>query len=413
MIRKLRLKLILVIMLVAALLLGVVFGLFYTMTKQNLRTQSVSMMQAIAADPIEPNVPGSAPGQVRLPYFVIQIDRSGGMTVIDAGDFDLSDRAFLTRVVEAAFARTEAVGEIPEYNLRYCRVTASSGQSVIFADTSSERQTLRSMVRSALILGLAALAAIFGLSLLVSHWAVQPVDAAWKQQKQFVADASHELKTPLTIILTNTELLQSPDFDEAHRQRLTGGVREAAQQMRALVESLLELARAENGQKAAPFAPVDFSAVAENEALFFEAAFFERGLTLKTDVMPALVVNGDAQKLRQAVAVLLDNAQKYAAGGEVCLTLARAGRGRCRLTVQNEGTPLTPAECRAVFERFYRADSARTRTGSFGLGLPIAQAIVRAHQGKIWAQPYSEGNQFCIELPLLHEKRQETGRSAI
>ena len=413
MIRKLRLKLILVIMLVAALLLGVVFGLFYTMTKQNLRTQSVSMMQAIAADPIEPNVPGTAPGQVRLPYFVLQMDRRGSLTVIDAGDFDLSDRTLLERVAQAAFSGTEAVGEIPEYDLRYCRVGSSTSQSIIFADISSERQTLRSMARSALILSAAALAVFFGLSLLVANWAVRPIDTAWKQQKQFVADASHELKTPLTVILTNTELLQSPDFDEAHRQRLTGGVREAAQQMRALVESLLELARAETGRKTAPFAPVDFSAVAENEALFFEAAFFERGLTLKTDVVPALVVNGDAQKLRQAVAVLLDNAQKYAAGGEVCLTLARAGRGRCRLTVQNEGTPLTPAECRAVFERFYRADSARTRTGSFGLGLPIAQAIVRAHQGKIWAQPYSEGNRFCIELPLMHEKRQEAGQSAI
>ena len=413
MIRKLRLKLILVIMLVAALLLGVVFGLFYTMTKQNLRTQSVSMMQAIAADPIEPNVPGTAPGQVRLPYFVLQMDRRGSLTVIDAGDFDLSDRTLLERVAQAAFSGTEAVGEIPEYDLRYCRVGSSTSQSIIFADISSERQTLRSMARSALILSAAALAVFFGLSLLVANWAVRPIDTAWKQQKQFVADASHELKTPLTVILTNTELLQSPDFDEAHRQRLTGGVREAAQQMRALVESLLELARAETGRKTAPFAPVDFSAVAENEALFFEAAFFERGLTLKTDVVPALVVSGDAQKLRQAVAVLLDNAQKYAAGGEVCLTLARAGRGRCRLTVQNEGTPLTPAECRAVFERFYRADSARTRTGSFGLGLPIAQAIVRAHQGKIWAQPYSEGNRFCIELPLMHEKRQEAGQSAI
>lgn len=413
MIKKLRLKLILVIMLVAALLLGVVFGLFYTMTKQNLRMQSVSMMQAIAADPIEPNVPGEASGRVRLPYFVMQIDRTGGMTVIDAGDFDLSDRAFLTRVVQAAFARTETVGEIPEYNLRYCRVTASSGQSIIFADTSSERQTLRSMVRSALILGLAALAAIFGLSLLVSHWAVQPVDAAWKRQKQFVADASHELKTPLTVILTNAELLQSPDYDAARREQFAGSIRTAAQQMRALVESLLELARAESDSPAAGAVCVDLSAAAGTEALLFEAAFFERGLTLETDIAPSLFVRGDAQKLRQVVAILLDNAQKYASGGAVALCLARAGRSRCRLSVQNDGTPLTQAECRAVFARFYRADTARTRTGSFGLGLSIAQAVVQAHHGRIWAEPCPGGNIFCVELPLAHEKRQEPGRSVI
>lgn len=413
MIRRLRWKLVAVIVLLAALLLGVIFGLFYTMTQRNLRMQSVSMMQAIAANPIEPNVPGGQAGRVRLPYFVLQIDRSGGMTVIDAGDFDLSDRAFLTRVVQAAFEGTETVGEIPEYNLRYCRVTASSGQSIIFADTSSERQTLRSMARSALILGAAALAAFFGIALLVSRWAVRPVEEAWKQQKQFVADASHELKTPLTVILTNTELLQSPEFDAAHRRQFSDGILTAAQQMRALVESLLELARAETGSQTQPFVPVCLSEAAENEALLFEAAFFERGLTLQTQVEPELYVSGDERRLRQVMAVLLDNAQKYAAGGTVTMTLARAGRTRCRLCVRSPGEPLTPQACREIFRRFVRADSARTRTGSFGLGLPIAQAIVQAHHGKIWAEGGENENRFWVELPLTHEKCQESTQKDI
>lgn len=408
MIRKLRVKIVLVIVLVAAVMLGVIFGVFYTMTRQNLRTQSVSMMQAIAANPFEPIQPGQTQ-QVRLPYFVLRTDAFGSLVAIGSTDYDLTDRSFLRTVSSAAYASETDIGEIPAYHLRFCRVTGS----VIFADISSEQQTLQGLIRSSLLIGSGSLLALVGLAILLARWAVRPVENAWQQQKQFVADASHELKTPLTVILTNAELLQSPDYDAARREQFAGSIRTAAQQMRALVESLLELARAESDSPAAGAVCVDLSAAAETEALLFEAAFFERGLTLETDIAPSLFVRGDAQKLRQVVAILLDNAQKYASGGAVALCLARAGRSRCRLSVQNDGTPLTQAECRAVFARFYRADTARTRTGSFGLGLSIAQAVVQAHHGRIWAEPCRGGNIFCVELPLAHEKRQEPGRSVI
>ena len=217
MIKKLRVKFVAILMLVVACLLGVSFGLFYTLTRQNLRTQSISMMQAIAANPLEPVLPDAQPQQVRLPYFVLQMDKYGMITAINSGSFDLSDYAFLERIAQTALAGSETTGEIPEYNLRFCRVTASGVQSVIFADTTSERQTLRSLARTGAGIGAVSLLAFFGLALLLARWAIRPVEAAWEQQKQFVADASHELKTPLTVILTNTELLQSGDFDAEHR----------------------------------------------------------------------------------------------------------------------------------------------------------------------------------------------------
>ena len=148
MLKRLRVKFVAILMLVAACLLGVSFGLFYTLTRQNLRTQSISMMQAIAANPLEPVLPDAQPQQVRLPYFVLQMDKYGMITAINAGSFDLSDHAFLERIAQTALAGSETTGEIPEYNLRFCRVTASGVQSVIFADTTSERQTLRSLART-------------------------------------------------------------------------------------------------------------------------------------------------------------------------------------------------------------------------------------------------------------------------
>lgn len=411
MLKKLRLKIILAIVLVAAVMLGAILGLFYTLTKQNLRTQSISMMQAIAADPFAPVQPEREPQQVRLPYFVLQTDAFGNLVAIGSSDYDLTDRTFLRMVAAAAQASQDAIGEIPEYSLRYCRVTGS----VIFADISSEQQTLRTLVKNGVLLGALGLLAFFGLAVLLARSAVRPVEEAWRQQKQFVADASHELKTPLTVILTNTELLQSPDYDEAQKQQFTDGIRTMAQQMRALVERLLELARAENARPQAAFAPVCLSEVAETSALLFEAALYERGLTLETQVEPELTVSGDERQLGQLVEILLDNARKYASGGTVRLQLQRSGRHSCHLSLENEGPALSPQQLQEIFKRFTRADPARTRSGSFGLGLAIAQAIVQAHHGKIWAESRDGRNTFHVELPLRtgREKHQETSEKGI
>ena len=251
--------------------------------------------------------------------------------------------------------------------------------------------------------------------MLLARSAVRPVEEAWRQQKQFVADASHELKTPLTVILTNTELLQSPDYDAAQKQTFLSGIDAMARQMRALVERLLELARAENEQAARSFAPCDLSQITESSALLFEAALFECGLTLQTELEPDITVSGDSRQLGQLVEIYLDNARKYASGGTVTVRLALCGKSRCRLSVSNEGDALSPQTLRQIFDRFSRADAARTRDGSFGLGLSIAQAIAQTHGGSVWAESADGVNTFFAELPVLsgHEKRQDAPKKGI
>lgn len=164
MIRKLRVKIVLVIVLVAAVMLSVIFGMFYTMTRQNLRTQSVSMMQAIAANPFEPIQPGQTQ-RVRLPYFVLQTDAFGNLVAIGSTDYDLTDRSFLRTVAKAAYASETDTGEIPAYHLRFCRMTGS----VIFADISSEQQTLQGLIRSSLLIGGGSLLALVGLAILLAR----------------------------------------------------------------------------------------------------------------------------------------------------------------------------------------------------------------------------------------------------
>ena len=254
------------------------------------------------------------------------------------------------------------------------------------------------LVRTCLLAGGGTLLAFLAMSILLSRWIVRPVDEAWKRQRQFVADASHELKTPLTVIQTNAELLQSGE--DASQTRYRENILVMSRQMRTLVEGLLDLARADGGMAVTAMETVNLSRLVEDAVLPFEPVFFEQGLTLKSELELGLLVQGSPEKLRQAVDVPLDNARKYTTpGGTVLVRLTRQGRYGV-LSVSGPGKELSPQERRDVFKRFYRVDPAREGEGSYGLGLSIAQEIVTAHGGRIWAEGGGGRNTFLIRLPL-------------
>jgi len=272
---------------------------------------------------------------------------------------------------------------------------------VVYSDISSERATLNNMRRSCFIIGGVSFFMFLGISIMLSRWAVKPVDVAWKQQKQFVADASHELKTPLTVIMTNAELAQSPEFDDMSRHKFIGSILTMARQMRGLIEQMLELAKADSADSGEVYETVDFSKLVSDALLPFEPVFFEKGLTLTAQVDGNIKVQGNEGQLCQVMDVLLDNAQKYSRdAGTTWVTLKRHRRCRCLLTVANEGESIPPEDLRNIFKRFYRVDKARSRAaGSFGLGLSIAESIVTRHRGKIWAESADGVNSFYVELP--------------
>lgn len=399
MIRKLQVKFVVINMAMVTVMLCVIFGLVYHFTRANLEAESISVMKTIAADPFQLGHPNETSSYWKLPYFTVQLGGKGELLSTSGGYYDLSDKEFLKELIARAMGSRETTGILKEYDLRFCRVATPIGTVLVFADLAGENRTLEQLVQTSVVIGIFSFLLFLGISMFLSRWAVKPVAAAWRQQKQFVADASHELKTPLTVILTNAELLQSEDYDETARHQFSRNILLMSEQMRQLVEKLLELARAETGQTAQQMQPVNFSKLVLDEAISFEGVFVEKGLRLESRAEPDITVRGSEQALRQVVGILLDNAQKYSAPeGETVLQLSSVGQGKCRLTVANTGAAIPAGELQKIFQRFYRRDAARSRDGSVGLGLSIAESIVTRHKGKIWAESREGINTFTVEL---------------
>lgn len=421
MLKRLRRKFVLTNMLLVSLVLIIVFGLLIGSNYQHVAQQSHEAMHTALAwssgirpPRLEisgaPRPDGSLDGGTDrqtaiIPVFTVTADPSGTVTAVNDGDrvqvsADVADQA----AAEALSAADDS-GTLTGLDLRYIREQASDGSyHIAFADRSWERSTLRNLVLTCLLIFATALACFFFISLALARLSLRPVEQAWQQQRRFVADASHELKTPLTVILTNAGLVLSHPGDTVEGQaKWIRYIQEEAQRMRGLVEDLLFLAKNDEGRTSAvPGQPVDLSQLTRGTLLTFEPVAFEAGVELSDTVAPGLLVFGHGDQLRRLVAILLDNAVKYAGpAGSVRVRLDQGERSMVRLTVQNTGVPIPPDRLSHLFERFYRADDSRARTsGGYGLGLSIAKSIVEGHRGSIRVRSsQAEGTVFTVLLP--------------
>lgn len=403
MLRKLRIKFVCINMFIVTAMLCVIFALVLNLTQQSLEEQSTQALKRIASNSMPMLRPGHEPGGgSRTPYFIVHISSSGEILTISSNQFDLTDQSFLEELLEQVLQNDDTLGVLQPYALRYLRTHSPIGEKVIFVDISGEIETMKSLLQSCLLIGALSFAIFLVISILLAHWAVKPVDKAWQQQKQFTADASHELKTPLTVIMTNAELLQSPDYSEQERKDFVQSIVTMSHQMRGLVEQLLSLARIDNGAAQKEMTRLDYSELTLDALMPFEALFFEKGLTVTCNVQDGIFVSGAAPQLTQVAEILLDNAQKYAhPSTNVVVTLQRSDRRHCQFSVTSTGDVISQEDLKNIFKRFYRVDKARSRNGSYGLGLAIASDIVSSHRGKIWAESRDGVNTFFVQLPLV------------
>lgn len=402
MIKRLRIKFVCINMVIVTVMLLVIFGMVLHFTRDNLEEQSLRTMQTLMdSNPSQLWRPGEVPGEVQLPFFLVSINRSGELMAASGGYYDLTDKTAILEIILLASSTGEETGLLSQYNLRFSKKTTPMGQSIVFVDISSELATMRSLVKSCIFIGLISFSLFLCLSFLLARWAIRPVEQAWNQQRQFVADASHELKTPLTVIMTNAELLQSPDYGETERDRFADSILTMSHQMRGLVESLLELARVDNGAAKMVFSPLDFSELVSDGLLPFEPVYFEKELVLESEIEDGLRVKGSQSHLKQVLDILLDNAAKYSTPNGTVTVRAKRQGSHCLLAVSSPGSPISKEDLKNIFKRFYRIDKARSMNHSYGLGLSIADSIVKEHGGKIWAESTDGINTFFVQLPAV------------
>lgn len=409
MIRRLRRKFILINMSLVFAVLLVVFAAVCYSSYRRLREESFRAMELILAEESGPlRLRGEPPFLKKMPVppaavFSVFLDQEGNLRAVEQRFLEVTED-FAAEAAEQALARPEWSGSLGKLGLRYLKRQSPEGLRIAFADTSLERSSILHLITTSLLVGAGGMGAFFLVSLFLARWALRPVERAWEQQRQFLADASHELKTPLTVILANTSiLLTHPEESIDSRRKWIENTRAEAARMKELVNDLLFLAKSDALREPAPHTRISLSDAAWSALLPFEPVAFERGVSIESEIQPDVLLLGDAAQLQQLAAILLDNACKYAGeGGQVSFRLERLP-ALARIQVRNTGAPIPPEHLPHIFDRFYRADSVRTASdgpGGSGLGLAIAKAITEQHRGRLCAESSPAGTVFTVTLPL-------------
>ncbi|WP_097006653.1 sensor histidine kinase [Lacrimispora amygdalina] len=416
MIRKLRTRFILINMGFVISILAAVLGVFYMANRNRIvRDTSIALFQSMNHErfkmPPDKVEFGRRPKQNTLPLipvFVITLNEDQTIENIDENNITVTNELASTLIglVNASDSRE---GFLKDYSLRYLKISSRNGTKIGFADQSYERNSLENLLFNCLLVFLYAVFLFFLLSLFLSRLAMKPAEQAWDQQNQFIADASHELKTPITVILANLQILL------AHKERTIKeqekwiiNTKEEADRMKQLVEELLFLARSDSETMESVTQlkqTLNFSELVLNSVLLFESVAYENKVALENELESDIILEGIEVQLKQLITILLDNACKYAGkNGKVSVVLKKTA-GHAVFIITNSGNPILPEEQKHVFKRFYRTDQSRARKeGGYGLGLSIAKTIVDRHKGSINVTSSAEnGTTFTVTLPaLLH-----------
>lgn len=328
-------------------------------------------------------------------FFSVKFNANGQITTVDTGKIAAVATEDAVAFAEEILESGRSSGFYDSY--RYKVVTEDESTMMVFVDRSRELATFRTLAVTSVSMSLLGLLAVFILVLIFSKKVFQPVAVSYEKQKQFITDASHELKTPLTIISANVEVLELESDEE---NSWLNSIKNQVARLSALVEQLVTLSRMDERntlQEACDFVITD--AVAETAELFRVAAETKE-IELDIHVEGTQAYHGNEKQIRQMVSLLLDNAVKYTPEkGVIAVKLMPKGR-HYQLMVRNTTEELPQGNLDILFERFYRLDSSRSsKTGGSGIGLSIVKSIVEAHKGKISAKS-EDGKSLWIEVML-------------
>ena len=415
MFKKTRRKIVAAIMSILVLLWVGTLGVIYASSFLEMKNQNEQMLQMHAQmytlshsinemipqnRPFPGGDPGKKPGfdpespKFQLStFYTVAISKDGEVLEIKNDPPTVHTDEDLIQFAKGVIANGKETGT--QKNLAFLKTDKGSFVLVTFMDNTVVNESAMTLFRYTLIFGGVALVLFFFLSVFLARKIVDPLEDSYQKQKQFISDAGHELKTPVSVISANAELLSRQIGDN----QWLSNIQYENERMGMLVGQLLDLARTEN--VAPQMEKIDFSRLVAGEALPFESVAFEKGLTLNSNITNDIGVIGNSTQLKQIVSILLDNAIRHSEGqGEVWLTLTKE-HGLAKLSVVNKGDEIPAEQRERIFERFYRVDTARNGEDKhYGLGLAIAKAIVDAHHGHIEVNCYNGLVEFHVRMPM-------------
>ena len=281
-------------------------------------------------------------------------------------------------------------------NLAFYKADKNGYTLVTFIDNTITNENALTLFRYTLIFGSLALVLFFFLSVFLAKKIVDPLEESYIKQRQFISDAGHELKTPVSVVSANAELLSREIGDNPWLQN----IQYENERMGMLVGQLLQLARTENITPQTE--QINLSRLIAGEVLPFESVAFEKGLIINSSIADSVFVRGNSTQLRQLISILLDNAIEHSTHpGEISISLSKE-HSSAKLSVINNGDEIPSEHREKIFERFYRIDTARNSdSGHYGLGLAIAKAVTDSHKGRIEVLCYNGLVEFRVQLPTI------------
>ncbi len=353
--------------------------------------------------PLDRDLNSPPPPPNRSVSFVLITDGEGTLVHI-ASIFDM-DNTFYESAKEASLSRDTNTGTFKMDGTYWAFMTRphfDGYNKIIFLDVTSQLGILTNLIYTFLAVALIMLIFIFFISRFFANRSIKPIKEAFDKQKQFIADVSHELKTPLTVINTNVDVLLSNRQESINDQvKWLHYIKSETERMTRLTNDLLYLAQIDYSNMKMIYSNFDFSEAAEDVLLTMEAVIFENNISLQYNIEPNVFLYGNREQLQQVIMILLDNAIKYTNNqGYIDFSLKKSHH-QVILSITNTGEGISGEHIGRIFDRFYRTDASRSRAGGgYGLGLAIAKAIIEQHKGKISAKSVvSESTTFSIELP--------------
>lgn len=340
-----------------------------------------------------------------------RLNEHGQISNAEQSHISLSDETLEKLVKSMEMQGQESSGklELDGMKYRYLSVLQRGGAWAVIAECSQEQSLAKTLLRNSVIFELIGMILLLPVCYLLTKWVSKPIEAAWEKQNDFVSDASHELKTPLTVIKTNTEaVLSNPDATVESQEKWLDSIQGETKRMSGLVGDLLFLAKIDANEIHPEAEELDISDLLEEMCLERESDIFEAGRMFDYELTPAIHYRGDWKLIRKMTEALLDNAQKYTPeGGSIRMVVNRDQKLRLRIVLSNAGEQIPADALKKIFDRFYRVDPSRAReTGGYGLGLCVAKSIAELHGGSISVTSENGINVFTTVLGEIEQKKE-------